>query len=141
VTENGWLPHNQLSEKIDVYHANHWNDIPRTIGKTAEFSSNYSLKATKGQDKSQAPSFSHKTDYVKKEKTCFRCNSTSHLIANCPVKSPGDKNRQSYTNKSAKVHRCENDTSAPSGDANNHVSAAPKVECAGLEIARELHSC
>jgi len=147
-TENGWLPHNQLSEKIDVYHANHWNDKTRTgaIGKTIEFSSNYSLKATRGQDKSQAPSFSHKTDYVKKEKTCFRSKSTSHLIANCPVKSPGDNNCQSYTNKSAKVNRCavtdycENDTSAPSGDANNHVSATPNVECAGLEIARECLS-
>jgi len=135
-TENGWLPHNPLSEKIDVYHANHWNDKPRTgsIGKTAEFSNNYRLKTTRGQDKSQAPSLSHKTDYVKKEKTCFRCKSTSHLIANCPVKSPGDNNRPSYTNKSAKVNRCavtdyyENDTSAPRGDANNHESAVPYVE-------------
>jgi len=48
--------------------------------KTAEFSSNYSLKTTSDQDKTHAPSMLQKTYSVKKNNTYVSCNSTGHLI-------------------------------------------------------------
>ena len=71
---------------------------------------------------------------LRKKKTCFRCKSTGYLIANCPIKSTGNNGRTTYGSKSVKVNHCtvadycDNDTSAPSGDFDNHTMCAAPIE-------------
>jgi hypothetical protein len=154
-SDKGWLPHDKLSEVIDVYFANHWCDKPRTgaIGKYVASASSCSQQNTPvktfagiGREKASGASASATPNLPnRKEKSCFRCKSTTHLIADCPMRSGNTNSRsapRTFTNTNARVNSCttsrdnESETTAPSGDMKRN-SCASAMRCACLDVRRD----
>jgi hypothetical protein len=141
---------------IDVYLANHWRDKPRTgaIGKYAGTASscgkqNAPVKTFAGIGREKASGASATPNLPnRKEKSCFRCKSTTHLIAECPMRSGNSNSRsvsRTYTNTNARVNSCmtasynESETSVPSGDMKSN-SCASAMRCACLDVRRDSPS-
>jgi transposase InsO family protein len=94
----GWLPHNDLAEAIDLYMSNHWHDgKPKggAIGTQTSARNSWKQNAQSGaainsrQNTSNQLTNSGMTNVRSNNagpKLCHNCSSPQHLVANCPLK-------------------------------------------------------